>query len=153
MKKLVIYDSYFGNTATIAEKIANELNCDHIKVHAMKKEMINDYDLVVIGSPTRAFQATKEIKAVVKEIKRLDIQVAFFDTRVKMDDKVPRFLKFMASKFGYSNDTLEKIAGKKNIKLIVPSGEFYVQDSEGPLFEQEIDKAKQFADDILEKLT
>lgn len=152
MNKIVIYDSYFGNTSLIAEAIADVLECEHIKVHAFKKEYLHDFDLIVIGSPTRAFSPTSEIKSIFLDIMKLDAQVAVFDTRVPMDDNVPRFLKFMASKFGYSNDTLEKIAKKKNKEMIVGSEKFYVKDSEGPLLETEIEKAKEFAKNIKEKL-
>ena len=152
MKKLVIYDSYYGNTAVIAEKIAQELECEHVKVHAIKFEHINDYDLLVIGSPTRMFSPTKEIKKCVKAIKKNNIKVALFDTRVKLDEKVPKFLKVMANKFGYCNDTLEKVLTKKAITPIVDSGMFYVQDSEGPLFETEIENAVKFTKSIKEKI-
>lgn len=145
MKKIVIYDSFFGNTKLIAETIAEVLECETIKISAFNHDVINTYDLVVIGSPTRAFSPTPEIKQLVKKITQDGPRVALFDTRVMMDETVPRMLKWMAKRFGYSNDTLEKIVRKKHIKSISFSEEFYVKDSEGPLLADEVEKAKKFA--------
>lgn len=150
MKALVIYDSYYGNTAVIAETIAKELDCEHIKVHAFNSDLVNDYDLVVIGSPTRAFTATKEIKAIAKKLSRIDIKVALFDTRIAVEDKTPKVLKVLSAKFGYSNDTLEKILSHKNINPVIESGKFYVQDTEGPLRDEEIQNAKDWINQIKE---
>jgi flavodoxin len=152
MKKIVVYDSYFGNTKLIAETIAQELECETIKVQAFNEEVINSYDLVTIGSPTRAFSPTKEIKSLVKKISRDGPRVAFFDTRVEMNDSVPKFLKFMAKRFGYANDTLEKIARRKKLKAISYSEEFFVKDTEGPLLEKEVERAREFATIIKKNL-
>lgn len=145
MKKIVIFDSYFGNTKIIAETIAEVLECEIIKAQAFNVDVVNTYDLLVIGSPTRAFSPTKEVKDLVKKISKDGPRVALFDTRVEMNDSVPKFLRFMAKRFGYSNDTLEKIIKRKHINSISFSEEFYVKDSEGPLLDGEVEKAKKFA--------
>ena len=151
MKTLVIYDSYFGNTALIAETVAKELNCQHIKVHSFKKEMVNDYDTIIIGSPTRAFSPTKDIKNLVKSIRRLDAVVAIFDTRIDVEKDGPKILRFLVARFGYSNDSIEKMLQKKGIDLALPPGAFYVQDSEGPLGEEELTKAKEWIKPLKEE--
>ena len=107
MKKIVIYDSYFGNTQTIAEAIAKELECDSIKVQIFNEDVINNYDLVVLGSPTRKFGPTKEIKNLAKLIEGHGTKVALFDTRIDVKDELPKILLRMIKKKGYSNDTLE----------------------------------------------
>lgn len=144
MKKIVIYDSYFGNTKAIAEVIAEELNCECIKVQIFNEDVVNNYDLVVLGSPTRAFRPTKEIESLAKLIKGRGTKVALFDTRADEADEHPKVLKWMMKKFGYSNDTLEKNLRKKHVPIIIYSGEFFVKDKEGPLKDEEIEKAKLF---------
>lgn len=151
MKKLVIYDSYFGNTAVIAETIAKELDCQHIKVHAFKTEMVNDFDCIIVGSPTRAFSATKEIKQLLKKISNTDVKLALFDTRIHITEETPKPLKMMVNKFGYATDTMEKIVMKKGMNLCSESGKFYVLDSEGPLDEQSIQGAINWVKSIKEK--
>jgi len=144
MKKIVIFDSYFGNTQTIAEVIAKELDCDSIKVQLFNEEVINNYDLVVFGSPTRKFGPTKDIKNLVKLVEGHGTKVALFDTRIDVTDELPKLLLRLMKKKGYSNDTLEKILRKKHVPLVIYSGEFLVEDKEGPLKETELEKAKQY---------
>ncbi len=151
MKKIVVYDSYFGNTGAIAEAIGTTLGEDTqvIKVHALKLDSLKDYDIIVIGSPTRAFRPTKEIKQLVKKLEvKTPSSVAIFDTRMHVEE-APKILRFLSSKFGYSNDTLEKILSKKNITPKIPSGAFYVRDTEGPLFEDEIHLAQKWSQQLL----
>jgi flavodoxin I len=149
MKKIVIYDSYFGNTQTIAEAIAKELECDSIKVQIFNEDVINNYDLVVLGSPTRKFGPTKEIKNLAKLIEGHGTKVALFDTRIDVKDELPKILLRMIKKKGYSNDTLEKILRKKHVPIVIYSGEFLVGDKEGPLKEGELEKASEFGLAIL----
>ena len=148
MKKIVIYDSYFGNTEKIAKVVAQELDCECIKVQIFNFDVINNYDLVVLGSPTRAFKPTKEIVSLAKLIKGRGTRVALFDTRVDEADEIPKILRWMMKKYGYSNDTLEKILRKKHVPIVIWSGEFYVSDKEGPLKEDELKKAKEFGSAI-----
>ena len=150
MKVLVVYDSYFGNTAIIAETIAQELNSEHIKVHSFNTDTINKYDCIIVGTPTRAFKATKEITKLVKKIERLDVKIALFDTRMNVDEVDSKLLRFLTSKFGYATDSLEKILKKNNISLAAPSNAFYVQDSEGPLVDGEIERAKEWVNSFKE---
>lgn len=152
MKKIVVYDSFFGNTAVIAEEIGKALGEDTlvIKVHALKLEMINDYDLIVIGSPTRAFSCTKEIKAFTKKIEAKDsLKIAVFDTRMRIDEKTPKILKVLEKRFGYSNDTIDKILLKKGITPTIPSEGFYVTGNEGPLEDSEMNRSAEWIKQIL----
>ena len=149
MKKIVIYDSYFGNTAAIAEAIASTLECDFVKVHVCQPKLINEYDVIVIGSPTRAFSSTKAIKKLVKEITSNKVKIAFFDTRLLINEETPKILAKLASKFGYSNDSLEKIILKKGLVNSIDSGEFFVGDNEGPLLDDEVEKARTWAKKLL----
>ena len=152
MKKIVIYDSYFGNTETVAKTIAEVLECDCLKVQKFNETVVNNYDLVVLGSPTRAFKPTKEITNLAKMINGHGTKVALFDTRVDEADDLPKVLRWMIKKYGYANDTLEKILRKKHVPIVIYSGEFFVEDKEGPLKEEELDKAKEFAQAIADNL-
>ena len=145
MKKIVIYDSFFGSTKEIAEAIALELECDSIKVQLFNEEVINNYDIVVLGSPTRKFKPTKEIENLAKKIEGNGTKVALFDTRFDEADELPKTTLRKIKKHGYSNDKLEMILRKKHVPIVIYSGEFFVSDKEGPLKEKEIEKAKEFA--------
>ena len=58
MKGIVVYDTSYGNTKTIAETISETLKESGIEVDAfyvkdVKKLTARDYNFLVLGSPTR----------------------------------------------------------------------------------------------------
>lgn len=142
MKAIVVYESFFGNTSLIADAIAEELGCMKIKAHSFRTEMINDYDCIVIGAPTRKFTVSKEIKECLTQISNHGSKVVVFDTRMEFTDSEPKLLRFLVKRFGYATDTMEKILKKHKIETCISSTGFYVDGREGPLREGEIERAK-----------
>lgn len=63
MKAIVIFDSKFENTKLIANTIAKKLGTDvpHIFVGDLKVSDIDDYDLLIIGSPVVGWRPTERI--------------------------------------------------------------------------------------------
>ena len=65
MKTLVIYDSIFGNTEQIALTIGKALqsrgDIKVLKVNQVKPVQLTGLNLVIVGSPTRAFRPTGAI--------------------------------------------------------------------------------------------
>ena len=60
MRALVVYESMFGNTRTIAEAIAEGLGEDALLAEVGRRPSIDaDIDLVVVGGPTHAFGMTR----------------------------------------------------------------------------------------------
>ena len=148
MKTLIVYDSVFGNTKEVATLIGNSCSNGVTLSHVSKAPKPAGFDLVVVGSPTRAFQPTKPIKQYVKQT-TFDGYIAFFDTRINIETVDNKFLTRMVKWFGYSNDTLEKLARRKHLKTILPSGEFYVKDTEGPLEDGETTRITKWVNIIL----
>lgn len=152
MNILIVYDSYFGNTQEIAETIYNEIKNGNtiklIKASEVEKSDHLDKDLIIIGSPTRAFSPTKQITNFTKSIpKSINAKFAVFDTRMQVDEIGNGFLSFLSGTLGYANDTLEKILKRKGIKSNTCN--FYVSQSEGPLLNKETEKAKDFAKSLV----
>jgi flavodoxin len=145
MNSLVIYGTYFGNTEKIAQAIAEQLETEAVNVKEFKKEMLDDIDLFVVGSPTRAFRPIDSINEFLSELPNLDgKKVAAFDTRVNVDIINSKLLKFLAKIFGYAAEPiLKKLVKKGGEKVLEPDG-FCVKDSEGPLLDGEIERAKQW---------
>ena len=79
-----------------------------------------------------------------------DITVAAFDTRfpVSKIDKI-RILAFFVRIFGYAAKPIADRLEKKGGELVVPPEGFYVTDTEGPLFEGELERAADWAKQIL----
>ena len=93
MKTLIVYDSFFGNTDQIARAIGNvlaaEADVSVVRVADVKPAHLAGLDLLIVGSPTRAFSASPATKAWLKNLppnSLTGIKVAAFDTRADMND-------------------------------------------------------------------
>lgn len=147
MSTLLIYDSFFGNTKKIAEAIVKgfgEGNCKSVRVDDFKSDNLNDIKLLIVGSPTRAFMPSPKIKKFISLLaknKINGINIAAFDTRADMSKVNNKILKVMVKLFGYGAEPIEKKLVKKGgISVVAPEG-FYVNDTEGPLGDGEIERA------------
>ncbi len=152
MKTLIVYDSFYGNTQKIAETLAGALACETVKVQNMAAEQLHEVELLVLGSPTRAFSASPDIKAWLKTLSAdslKDVKAAVFDTRLSMADVNSRFLTFMVKIFGYAAEKMGKGLQSKGARLLVPPEWFLVKDSEGPLKDGEIERVIEWAKHIL----
>lgn len=148
MKALVVYDSFFGNTEQIALAIASALgpeeNVQASRVSNTKPEHLKGLDVLIVGSPTRAFRPTKPITDFLNSIPPgglKGVKVAAFDTRVSTDDVNSRFLNTMVRLFGYAAKPIADRLGKKGGSLMSAPGGFFVKDSEGPLKDGELERA------------
>lgn len=149
MKMLVIFDSMFGNTGKIAEAIGEGLRrCGDVQVLnvcEVTSELINAADLLVIGSPTQRFRPLPSITAWLKAVPHgswTGKRIAIFDTRMTEENvKKVGILAFFVSIFGYAAGAMMKQVKPTGGKLISPSAGFYIQDTEGPLVADELERA------------
>jgi len=152
-ERLVIYDSFFGNTQKIAEAIGIALdNAAVKKVSEVNLDDLEDLQLLVIGSPTRAFQASPDIKSFLKGLRAHDlsgVKAAAFDTRISIEMADSGFLRALINLFGYADKKIEKALIKNGAKISINSEGFCVQESEGPLVEGELDRAQDWAEKLL----
>lgn len=158
MRIAIIFDSFFGNTKMIAETMAQTIADDHdvyvCHYDDLNLDRLEQIDLIVVGSPTRAFRHTKKIAELIYNIipvKKIP-NIAIFDTRIALEDIDNKMLAFMAKKFGYANDTMAKLLAKRSLNLIAHPGEFHVMDSEGPLKDGEIERASQWIKAVVAKV-
>jgi flavodoxin len=152
MQYLVIYDSFFGNTEKIARAISTELaktgEGQAMRVGDVKAEQLAGLDLLLVGSPTRAFQPTPAVKDFLKSLPGSalkDIQAAAFDTRMDVKEVNNLILTVMAGIFGYAAGTISGLLKRKGALLQPPEGDFFVTGSEGPLHDGELERAAQWA--------
>lgn len=157
MKALIVYESYFGNTEKVAKEIYNKIS-EKIEVKIVNADEVNtenieNADLLIIGSPTRAFHQTQKITKFLKILNKENLKgkrIAVFDTRADMEKVDSKFLKFMVKHFGYAVDSIVKKVKGKSGNTVIMEEWFYVKESEGPLFEGEIEKAQKWAEKIIE---
>ena len=163
MKTIVIYDSQFGNTAQIAERIGDGLRdaqqapeaVEVIRVGDVHLSQVGEGDLVIVGSPTQKFNPTPAIRAFLKGIpgdRLLNVKVAAFDTRLsegKMRE-MSALLGWMVRIFGYAAAPIAKQLERRGGTLVLPPQGFYVEDMEGPLLEGELERAAAWVEQIIE---
>jgi flavodoxin I len=149
MKILIIYDSMYGNTEKTARAMGDAIPENVKVIHAGKAETseVESIDLLIIGSPTQGFRATKPVQAFIERIHESSLKgmkVAAFDTRMSEAD-VGKGLRFIMKLGGYAAPRIAKALKKKGGNLVVPPEGFFVKDKEGPLKEGELERAASWA--------
>ncbi|MBN1154250.1 flavodoxin family protein [candidate division KSB1 bacterium] len=159
MNVIILYDSVFGNTEKIAEAIAAEISEDYhvklLKANDASAEQFTDIGLVIAGSPTRGFRATPAMNKLLPKLPKqalCGVKVAAFDTRISCEDIGSAILRRLVKFFGYAADPILKRLAKKGGEPIVSPEGFFVTGTEGPLKENEIERAKDWARNILAAL-
>jgi flavodoxin len=150
-KALIVYDSMFGNTEKVAQAIGGALGTQVIRVGDFKPEHLAGLDLLIVGSPTQAFQPLKPVKAFLKDIPAGALKgtkVAAFDTRVDVQEVGSRILTMFVKLLGYAAEPIAaQLIKKGGMQAIAPAG-FFVTDKEGPLKEGELERAAAWAQQV-----
>jgi flavodoxin len=149
MNAVVVYFSKFGNTQMVAEAIAETLRPEGavrvISSEMLREENFKGIDLVVMGTPTHNMNLPKAVRPVFDALPKRalkGIPVAAFDTSYKMSWWLTHFTaaKRLSKK-------LRKLGGKR----LLPPETFHVTGREGPLYDGEIERAKEWAALIIER--
>ena len=148
MKTLVIYDSVFGNTEKVARAIAEGLGKKATVELKRPAEVTVDglagFDLLVVGSPTRGFQPTEGLAALLKGLPTGCLQgrrAASFDTRIDTKDIKQAAFRFMVNTGGYAAKKIADRLKKAGAELASTPEGFYVEATEGPLRQGELERA------------
>lgn len=153
MKACIVYDSYFGNTEQVAKTVAAELGAqvELCRAAEVKPGQLAGVDLLVVGSPTRAFRPSDAMKAFLKNLPQgalNGMRVAAFDTRIDAEATKSSFLKFMVSIFGYAAKPIANALKARGGQLALPPEGFIVLDSKGPLKDGELERAAKWAREL-----
>jgi menaquinone-dependent protoporphyrinogen IX oxidase len=149
MKGIVIFDTSYGNTRTIAEAISEELKESGIEVTAVyvkdaKKLSAKDHDFLILGSPTKFSTMSFTVKGFIGKVKSeewMNKPFAAFDT------ENPENIE-SARKENKEWSAAEKIAAvlrEKQMNQLLPVLKAVVLGWKGPLQEGEIKRAKEYA--------
>jgi hypothetical protein len=164
-RALVVFESMFGNTKTIAEAVAagisSHLPTEIVEVGTVRDPVGSDVTLLVVGGPTHAFgmsrprtrddagrQAGGEVVSrgiglrewlATLERQTGDVSVATFDTRID-HPRVP----------GSAARGAEKRLRRLGFHVAAPSESFYVTGTTGPLLEGEVERAHRWGTKIAE---
>jgi flavodoxin len=148
MKTLIVYDSLYGNTETIAGAIAKGITGDVkvVKVTDAKASDIDYIDLLIVGSPTQGGRYTKTMEPFLNGIAgriKDNTKIAVFDTRMHV-----KWVKI----FGYAAGKLADFFKKAGFELLVPPEPFIVESAKGPIKEGELERAAEWGKNINGKI-
>ncbi len=154
MKALVIYDSFFGNTERIARAIGKGLGdgAPVQRISATTPADLNGVEILFVGSPTRGFKPTPAITAFLASLPAgalKGVRAAAFDTRIPLESIKNPIFRLIVKTGGYADRLIEKALTAKGSTLAIPSGGFFVLESEGPLKEGELERAAEWVRSIL----
>ncbi len=163
MKALIVVESMFGNSRSVAEAVAGGLRghmtvevVDPAHAHAPLLELV---DLLVVGGPTHAFSMTRgntredavrqgaapaaAATGIRDWIERLHVGphselVATFDTRVGKVRHLP----------GSAARSAAKALRRHGYRPAVPPESFYVADVAGPLLDGELERARSWGEKL-----
>ena len=145
MKALVVYDSVYGNTEKVARAIGGAISGD-VKVLSageVNPSNLESIDLLIVGAPTQGGRPTPPVQEFLKGISPTAIKgmkVASFDTRLTA--KWVIIFSYAAGKITRS------LKGKGGNLIVSPEG-FFVTGTKGPLKEGELERAADWAKDIV----
>ena len=146
MKKLVIYDSQYGNTQKVAEAVAKSISGKPLCVSDINATDLTGVEILIVGSPTQGGQSTQNIQAFLGSIPGgflKNVKVAAFDTRFS-ESKVNFALKILIKTIGYAAPKIAKSLEAKGGRLILHPEGFIVKGKEGPLDKGELERAKKW---------
>lgn len=159
MKSLVVYDSIFGNTKQIAQALAEGLGTvsqvDLFYIKDINMATFKQYQLIMIGSPTRGFKPTTEIETFLKSLPKNELEgisICSFDTRILLSTIKSKAFRWIVKTGGYAAKTISRLLQKKGGYLIGEPMGFYVTGEQGPLADDELIRAKNWAIELIHQI-
>lgn len=149
MNTLIIYDSTFGNTAQIAQAMADKLGEHGTARIALTNEAgltdVKDIDLLLVGGPTQRHGSSPNMRTFLKSLPRRSLQGVYagtFDTRYHMS----------AWKSGSAAHEITSRLRRTGVKIIAEPESFFVVEREGPLEEGELERAARWGEEIYQQI-
>lgn len=145
-KALVLYDSKYGNTKIVAEKIAEtigktgSIQLDVVNLQGFDEKKIEGYDTVLIGSPNHWGRESKNTKKFIKRLADVSLEgkrIAVFDTCFRPE--VGKAVRRMEKRIRSMNP---------GAQLFSPGLSIIVDTAKGPIAEGELAKCMEFVDRI-----
>jgi len=148
MKTLVVYDSVYGNTETIAKAIGEAITgeVEVLRLGEVNASELTTLDLLIVGSPTHGGRPTEAMRDFLDKVREPGLKgtnVAAFDTRL-----TARWVRV----FGYAAGRIAGRLKEDGGSLVLSPQGFLVEGTEGPLKEGELERAAGWAKEIVKSI-
>jgi hypothetical protein len=165
-RALVVYESMFGNTMSIAravgEGVSTRLETEIVEVGRAPTSIPADVSFLVVGGPTHAFGLTRArtredaasraggrvlscgpgLREWLPDLQaKPGLSAATFDTRIEKP-RVP----------GSAARAAERKLRRAGFTIVAPAESFYVTGTTGPLSDGELDRARRWGDQIARRI-
>jgi len=142
VRVFVVYDTKYGNTRIVAEKIVEGLKevggleVAIGDVEEVAPEKVADYDVILIGAPNHMGGPARTIKKFIDKLEKIDLKAEWFAV----------FDTYLGGDFEKAVKKMEKRIGEKipKLKRIAPGLSIKVQGMKGPIVEGELPKCIDF---------
>jgi flavorubredoxin len=147
----ILYDSKYGNTKLVAEKIADGLKSEATMVNAgyVREVGLDEVvcsDLIVLGAPNHMGRPSRTMKRFIDYLATADLKatkVAVFGTYAGRARPIDRAVKKLESMVK---------ARLPNLKLVLPGLSVRVNGIKGPVVDGELDRCVEFGSSIAAQL-
>ena len=149
-KVIVVYESKYGNTKLVADKIIEgmrQVSGIETALSELKEvdlDRLTEYDAILVGSPNHWGRATRNTRVFIDELGNLNLKgklATVFDTCFSSDFE--KAVKKMEKQIS------EKVTG---LKLVAPGLSIRVKGIKGPIIEGELPKCKEFGAKIANQI-
>jgi flavodoxin len=150
LKVIIVYESKYGNTKHVAEKIIEGIikiegiSADLNELKEVDLEKIPEFDMILIGSPNHIGGPTRNIKKFIENLGKLNLKgksIAVFDT-------------YMGKDFEKAVKKMETRIREKtpDLKLATLGLSVRVQGMKGPVSEEDLPKCIEFGSNIVNQI-
>jgi flavodoxin len=156
VKVVIAVDSIYGNTRLVGEALKEEIeNAGHeVELINLRKEfrVPSGGDMLFVGSPTRVAKMTGRSKRFVK---KLDVKswsgktLVAFDTHMPIPDDPEERKKGLKWVEPGAAGKLSTLAASRGLKTHSPPLRCVVSDMKGPVAPGELEKAREYARQLL----
>ncbi len=158
MKVLIVYDTKYGNTETVAKLIGegitstegNEVIVNKVKDVNLKKE--DSYDVILIGSPVHFGKHVGSVKKFINKLPKAQLKAngyAIFDTYMGADSETTEEGVCAYTKMV---DKMENHISEKmpNLTKVSPGLSIRVEGMKGPIANEDLPKCKEFGSKLVQ---
>ena len=155
MKAIVVYESHWGNTARIAEAVAEGIGPEARALNTTEAtpEVVAEAELLVAGAPVMAFHLPDDsmLEGMTRDIKAPEPPDVSHPSLRDWLDKLPHSQAAAASfetrlrwSPGSATSGIDDRLHRAGFRTIAKPGNFVVKGSYGPLREGEIERAREW---------
>ncbi len=165
MRVLVVYESLWGNTKKVAEAVAQALaptaTVDLVDTDTAP-DVVEGFDLLIVGGPTHAFSMSRKSTREGARRQDAEVQLPARGIREWLDDLTPVTVPIPAAAFDtrVNSPRLPGSAAKaarhelrsRGFDVAIKPVTFRVHGYEGPLVDGELERAAEWASDLVSGL-